>query len=143
ALALLVPAWLIAQWDVSTEHNFGGHRPVCMFLLLASLTYLSARIADEQSAVRRTLMWIGGIALLPCAGIVIAIAFEDSRPYYGHALPIPTAARIVFWIVAVGAPLFLAFLLRGRATWINLLFALWSYALVFAAAHSNRFYSRR
>jgi hypothetical protein len=41
--------------------------------------------------------------------------------------------------VAVGAPLILAWFLRGRAAWVNLLWAGWAYALILAAAHSHYF----
>jgi uncharacterized membrane protein len=137
ALALLVPAWLIGQWDISTEHTFGGERPLGIFLLLTSLSYLSARIADQQSRVRRTLVWIGAIAFLPCAGLAVTFAHEYPRSYYSHESPVSAATRAVFWIVALGAPLALAFLLRGTAVWGNILFAVWAYALIYAEEHGH------
>jgi hypothetical protein len=137
ALALLAPSWLIAQWDISTEHVSGGQRPLGMFLILTSLSYLSARAADQQSTARRTLVWIGGIAFLPCAGSAIAFSYEFSRPYYLHGSPLPVSTLAVFWFVAIVAPLLLALVLRGRAVWINLAFAFWAYALMHAEAHGH------
>ena len=141
AVALLVPTWLIAQWDIATEHTIGGHRPLGLGLLFASLCYLSAHIADQQSPVRRTLVWIGGIAVFPCAALAIAFANDEFR-YYSNTSPVSLTTRTLFWIVAILAPLLLALGFRGRAAWVNLVAAFWAYALIFAAArvtHYNRY----
>ena len=81
ALSLLVPAWLVSQWMITTEHHWGGNRPLAIGLFLTAVCYLSARSGDQESTGRRALVWIGGIALLPCAGVAIAVAMEDSVGY--------------------------------------------------------------
>jgi uncharacterized membrane protein len=141
ALALLAPTWLIAQWTIVTEHHSGGFRQLGFGLLLTSLSYLSARIADQEGAVRRTLIWIGGIAVLPCAGLAIAFAHEDFRYYYRND-PLSSTMLSIFWIVALFAPLLLSWLLRGRAVWMNVLSALWALALIFATGRAHRYDSR-
>jgi hypothetical protein len=75
-VALLVPAWLISQWGLSTDWNWGSRKPVAVGLVLAALTYVSARIGEQQNYARRTLVWVGGIALLPCAGVAIAMVAD-------------------------------------------------------------------
>jgi hypothetical protein len=139
ALALLVPTWLVAQWQITTEHRTGGLRQLGFGLLLTSLSYLSARIADQQSTVRRTLVWIGGIHVLSCAGLAIAFAHEDSLAYDRNAPPLSATTLALFWIIAVAAPLLLAWLLRGRAVWMNVLAALWAFALIFASARARHY----
>jgi len=67
-LALLTPAWMFAQWTI-TEWHTRGERPEAVALILIAICYLSARIGDTDSTVRHTLVWIGGLALLPCAGL--------------------------------------------------------------------------
>jgi hypothetical protein len=107
-------------------------------LILLPLCYLSARIAEQQSTVRRTLVWIGGIALLPCVGIAVAIASDEgivSR--YDARTRLTFTVLLLGWTLALAAPLLLAWLLRGRATWVNLLWAAWAYALILCAAHSR------
>jgi Predicted membrane protein (DUF2157) len=76
-LGLLGPAWLISQWSITTEWREGGMRPLALGLVMTAVCYLSARIGDQENTVRRALVWIGGIALLPCVGIAIVIANED------------------------------------------------------------------
>jgi uncharacterized membrane protein len=137
ALALLVPAWLISQWTITTQSHWGGNRPLEFGLLLTSLCYLSARIGDQESTVRRTLVWIGGIALLPCAGIAIAMAFDEGFNVYVNKFSAPPFSWLFMgWVVALAAPLILALLLRGYAVWINFVWAAWTYALILSAAHS-------
>jgi uncharacterized membrane protein len=128
-LALLIPAWLISQWGLSTDWNWDSRKPVAVGLVLAALTYVSARIGEQQNYARRTLVWLGGIALLPCAGVAIAMVAD----YYNYGAPLSTGMRVLGWFVAVGGPLLLALLLRGRAAWMNLVAAAWAYGLVVSA----------
>jgi uncharacterized membrane protein len=142
--ALLVPAWLISQWTITIESHRGGERPMYVGLLLVCLTYLSARIGDEEGLARRTIVWIGGLAWLPCAGIAVAAAIEGSSYTYDKALVrIPTADLIVAWLVAIGGPLVLAWLLRGSAASINAAWALWSYLVILCASHTLEYLGDR
>ena len=140
ALALLVPAWLISQWTITTEWQSRGDRPLEMGLVLIALCYLSARIGDQESAGRCTLVWIGGIALLPCVGTAIGIAIEEGYSFrYDEHSPLGSAPLLIGWSVAVIGPLVLAWLLRGRSAWMNLLWVVWAYSLLLSASHSHAF----
>jgi uncharacterized membrane protein len=143
-LALLVPAWLIGQWSITTENYGSFNRPVAFGLVLTAICYLSARIGIQASAARRTLVVIGSIALLPCAGAAIVMALEDRAPWrrYDNAASLPFLTLFLGWAVAVAAPLILAWFLRGRAVWLNLIWALWTYALIVSAVYSSFFQSR-
>ena len=143
ALALLIPTWLIGQWDISTEHTVGGYRPLEFFVLFTPLTYLSARFGDQHSSLRRVLVWIGGLAVLPCAGIAIAMASEERFVFHrNNAQPLSTTAGVIFWLIAIGAPLLLTFILRRKAVWMNVVSAVWSYGLIFSAVHANAYEGR-
>src|SRR6266851_1024002 len=74
-LALLVPAWLAGEWEVRTEGFAVSNRLLTEGLLLMAITYLCARTGAEDSAARRALAWIGGIALLPIG----VLAFTKGR----------------------------------------------------------------
>ena len=134
--ALLVPAWLISQWTITTEWHSGGGRPLALGLVLTALCYLSARIGGQENTVRRTMVWIGGIALLPCVGAAVAIAIEFRN---NDRSPLSFATLLVGWTVALAGPLVLAWLLRGLAAWMNFLWAAWAYALILAAGYSHYF----
>jgi uncharacterized membrane protein len=143
-LALLVPIWLISQWTISTENFVGVYRPLALGLILTAICYLSARIADQTSTARRTLVVIGSIALLPCISTALVLAIED-RPLWrrSHDTPsLPFATFFLGWTVALAAPLLLSWFLRGRSAWINLLWAAWAYALIVTAANSHSFSDR-
>lgn len=139
-LALLAPAWLISQWTIATEWHSGGDRPLEMGLVLTALCYLSARIGNQDSATRRTLVWIGGIALVPSVGTAVAIATAEgySFRHYEHP-PLATATVLISWTIALVGTLILAWFLRGRAAWINLVWVAWAYALVLSASRSHSF----
>lgn len=143
-LALLVPAWLISQWSVGAGWYSGTHRPVAFGLMLTALCYLSAGIADQDSHTRRTLVWIGGIALLPCVGLAVALAMAERYSLYNYSRSsVPFGTLLMGWGIAIVAPLVLAFLLRGTAAGINVVWAAWAYGLILSASHSQSFENNR
>jgi uncharacterized membrane protein len=133
-LALLVPIWLVGRWFYAAGQNWDrGGTFVWEGLLLLSLTYLSARTGDRESTERKALASIGGIALLPCAIFAVFMRGELAHNYGQHSL---TPSELILpWIVAVGTPLGLALLLRGRAAWMNGVSALWVLGLALVAPH--------
>jgi MFS family permease len=122
-LALLVPAWLAGEWEVRTEHFQVSGRLLLEGLLLLAITYFTARTGEEDSPVRRALVWVGGILLLPLS--VLAFV-ERHEPWWGvNRAQSPTFLLVIGWAIAVGAPLTLALMLRRSAAWANLVSAIW------------------
>src|SRR5437667_5883419 len=78
-LALLVPGWLVGEWEVRTQGFAVSNRLITEGLVLIAITYLGARTSQEDSATRRALAWIGGLAVLPLS----VWAFADGRGYWG------------------------------------------------------------
>jgi hypothetical protein len=123
-LALLVPAWLVGEWQVRAgSYSYSG-RVILEGLLLLSLTYLTARTGAEDSAQRRGLTWIGRISLLPLA-VLAFVAGRDPWWSWRSRPEVPELASIIGWIIAIGAPLVLAFALRKKAAWINAVAVAW------------------
>ncbi len=125
-LALLVPFWLAGEWTERTAGYAVSSRLVSEGLVLLAATYLTARMAGKESAARQALVWIGGLALIPCT-ILLAVTPEDIfySSWMGSRPPLPALLRALGWMVALGAPLALALRLRGRAAWMNALAAAW------------------
>lgn len=123
-LALLVPAWLAGEWEVRAEMYAATNRALMEGLLFLAICYLTARSNDEDSVVRRALMWIGGIALLPLGIFVFMEGHEIFWPWRSQA-KVPFLEQIIVWCVAIGLPLLVAFVLRRRAAWINAVAAVW------------------
>jgi hypothetical protein len=120
-VALLTPLWLSGEWAEATRGWIGREKIVCEGLLLLAITYLTALFPEKETPVRKTLMWIGGLALIPFAVSVIASEAFVVR----QQLLLPGSYRVLGWILALALPLALAWWLRGNGSWINAIAALW------------------
>ncbi len=134
-LALLVPGWLVGEWEVRTQGFAVSNRLITEGLVLLAITYLSARTSQEDSYIRRTLAWIGGLTVLPLS----VWAFVEGREYWGwwwrNRAPVSSLFQITGWVIAICAPLALAFVLRKSAAWTNAVAAVW--VLVIGTFHST------
>lgn len=135
-LALLVPAWLAGEWEVRSQRLQISGRLMLEGLLLLAITYFTARTGQEDSAVRKALVWVGGISLLPL-GILAFV--ERHEPWWwvdrSHS---STAVLVAGWIIAICAPLALALMLRGRAAWANVIAAIWVLVIgTFSPVHAG------
>ena len=136
--AVLLPVWLVGLWMNHIGLNWES-RSIAVWegLLLLALTYFTARTPDHDSSERKALVWLGGLALLPCA-IIAVFARGEVAPAYNRD-PISTTFVAIAWILALGAPLGLALLLRKTASWMNVVSALWVLGLgLVAPKHSFR-----
>jgi uncharacterized membrane protein len=138
-LALLVPAWLAGEWQVRIEGFAVSNRLLPEGLLLLAITYLCARTGAEDSAARRALAWIGGIALLPL-GVVAFVEGRENWGWWGwqNRPGISLLLHMTGWAIAICAPLALAFVLRKSAAWTNAVAAIWVLVIAtFRAPHSD------
>ncbi len=106
--ALLAPAWLAGEWILATEGRRGGPM-LATFLLLTALAYLGAEPhSGRDAAVRRALLWLGGLAFLPAACTLVLLANAPSRA----DRPLPITLSVLGWAVAVLLPLAVGSVLR-------------------------------
>ena len=87
-LAVLVPAWLWGEWtDAQPPHAvWRGLSPVAVGMFLLACAYLMAKPAESTARWRRSLAWLGAIALIPsgdCARDVERHRLDDVR----HRVP--------------------------------------------------------
>jgi hypothetical protein len=116
-LALLGPAWLLAEWTVQVE----AQRPPDAFpaaalsqipttgLALLCLAGLAAAPGAERSPARRVLLWLGGLWLLPAA---VARSVGLGALPAGPPGWAPAGLLLPGWAVAIGLPLLLTWRLR-------------------------------
>ena len=123
-LALLVPAWLAGEWEVRAETLQLSGRLMLEGLLLLAITYLTARTSQEDSSVRRALVWVGGIALLPLS-ILAFVERHESWWSANRSHPSMPLLLVTGWTIAICAPLVLAAILRGTAAWVNVIATIW------------------
>jgi hypothetical protein len=124
--AILAPWWLAGEW-ITRHPSSHNTLPVSAGLCALAFTYLSARRSAADSALRKALGWIGGLALLPAAAIIAADSWIGT-PYHVSDLPA--------WTMAIAVPLGVAVLLRGRDTVFNAGSIFWT--LVLAALAGSR-----
>ena len=124
--AILAPWWLAGEW---TSRHTASHEslPAAVGLCALSFTYFSARRSATDSALRKALCWIGGLTLLPAAAFTGADSWRDT-PFQVGELPA--------WALALGVPIGIAWLLRGRDTIWNAAAVFWT--LVLAALAGSR-----
>jgi uncharacterized membrane protein len=119
--ALLTPMWLSGEWLVATDSWIRRDKILAEGLLLLAITYLTALLPAKDTAVRKTLVWIGGLALIPSALFVIVSGTHgDWRQLSPSGI-----SRELGWIAALSLPLALAWALRRGASWMNFVAALW------------------
>ena len=109
--ALLIPAWIWGEWAVRTERYTQSELVLSEGLMMLAFAYLVARRGGEDdSGFRRALTWLGAIALIPLAFMVIYAA--EVRTYrlqmlietglglraFGMAIGILSAIGVSFWL---------------------------------------------
>lgn len=124
-LAMLLPAWLAAEWITlglnDTLDDLNGDRVLAAGGLLLSLTYLGAARGAVSSPPRRVLLTLGGLGLVPASVAWLLTTLPR------NGVPLPTepspslgpspAVAALGWAVATGVPLLLGWGLRGPAVW--------------------------
>jgi len=138
--ALLTPAWILGEWSEAARFLGPGREAAAVGAAAAALlaaTYLTARLPGRDSLVRKALVWIGQLVLVPAVLVLIlclAGGDRSDRPMGEAVMSLGDPVFLAGWTVALGAPLALAALLRGRAAWMNAVATLWVMALVHLAA---------
>lgn len=141
-VALLTPAWLIGEWQVATERGWsmadGAERILAIACFLLATTYLTGRMGQEDSLLRRALAWVGGLAFIPCVLGVLATTHDHN---WWHQMALEGGLATLGWSVALAAPLGLAVGLRGRAAWMNVAAGLWALLLGFMGSWQWQIYA--
>ena len=130
-VAVLTPAWLESEWFVRAGPGMWQSNATAAGLFLLSLAYLTAERQRLARSSRRTLFWLGAVALLP-QGISLATSagMAFSRQAFPWGTPAPAEWQAVAWSIAIAGPLVVAAIFRGQSAWLNAVAALWVVALV-------------
>ena len=85
--SLLIPWWLVGEWTVATEGYRGtAWNIAAQGLLLLAILYVSASPGGPNRALRRGLVWVGGLALIPFIAWVM-LSGESIYPYWPENVP--------------------------------------------------------
>lgn len=129
-IAMLIPIWLGGEWGEATKEMAMSVKMLTQALLLLSISYLTAVMPGKENSIRKMLMWIGGLSLIPLAATV-PVAGMAMRNQPG----LPQVYLVGGWVCALALPLGLSWLLRGKATWANGIAAVWVVLLGLTEVH--------
>lgn len=115
--AVLLPYWLTVEYtEFLRDRGIYRSVPAAAAWLMLAFTYVSARIGGERDPIRRALVWIGALLLIPTAIIASLIDHRRGR------------GSTEDWIAyGVGAALALAlafYFRRQHAVW-NIIAVIW------------------
>jgi uncharacterized membrane protein len=120
--ALLTPMWLAGEWF--SRANRYDAAVIGVGLLLLAFAYVAAEPdggpVSVPRSLRRSLTWIGGLALIPTA--LYLVSAEWWAP---HAQPAARGARALAWTLALALPLAVSAVLRGRGALVMAPAAVW------------------
>jgi hypothetical protein len=120
-VSLLTPIWLGAEWIEATNGWRDSGKILAEGMLLLDITYLTSVLPEKETPVRKALVWIGGLGLIPSVLAVISSGTFAMQ----HPIPMSRSFQMAGWAAALVLPLVLAFYLRRTSFWPNLIAALW------------------
>ena len=110
--AVLFPWWLAGEWAtrVPAPDEF-AMLPLWAGICALSLMYLGARHSADDSPLRKALVWLGGVAVLPAAALVSVPAARRGT--------VDVTDYLLAWAVAMLVPLLVGLILNRRQwVWI-------------------------
>jgi len=131
--AVLIPWWIVAEWDLATESFAGSSSLAAQGLLLLAILYVSSTPREPDRYLRLGLRWVGGIALIPLIGEVI---FTADR-WWLTRREIPLTLKIFGYSAAYLPALAMAVIARKRKAIPIFAAAFWVAVLGFVARHEN------
>jgi len=123
--AVLIPWWIVGEWDLATEHYAGSWTVAAQGLLLLAILYVSATPREPSRYLRLGLRWVGGIALIP---LIVDVTFTADR-WWLTRREIPLTLKIFGYSAAYLPALAIALIARrqkaipifGAAFWVAVL----------------------
>jgi len=121
-VAVLSPMWLLCEWIEVVLSRQGAGRILVEGVLLLSITYLTAVLPGKETPARKALVWIGGLMLIPSTFVLMHVSIFS---FFSTPSPLPLKYQVLGWTAAMTLPILLAWCLRGKEFWMNLVAGLW------------------
>ena len=119
-----MPGWILCEWIDATDRMQGADRIGAAGVLLLAVVYLLAPNEHGTTRLRRLLMWIGGLAIIPAA-ITLSLIVSEQPYIWFRSREFPVTLRIIGWAAAFALPLTLGYCLKLRRFWMIAVGALW------------------
>jgi hypothetical protein len=135
--AVLVPAWLLAEWasSLGPRAPFGAMRVTAAGVFLLALVYFTAPAEGRATGSRRVLWWLGAIALPPAAIMLGTMSAYSPDPQVAREAVLSVTQWGIGWVIAFCAPVVVAARLHQTRAWPHVLAALWVAGEVNIHAH--------
>jgi uncharacterized membrane protein len=127
-VALLTPAWLVAEWSarVGIEAR-GAFAVAAVGVFVLAMAYVAAVGVEARTKWRHELARVGAVVVL-LGGWALPFSAFQNEPFFARGgVEIGTSWLVLGWSVAVLLPLAVGWALRGRDAWplgVALAFAL-------------------
>jgi uncharacterized membrane protein len=133
--AILIPWWIGGEWDLATEGYHGAWNIAAQGLLLISILYITTTQKDSNRHLRRGLIWVGALALIPFIGDVMATAdpTDYSWGWRWHPQTLSTSMLVLGYAGAYLPALMIAAFTRGKRSLPIFGAALWVFVLAVAS----------
>jgi uncharacterized membrane protein len=127
-VAVLAPAWLVAEWSARAGIEARGAFGVAAVgIFVLAVAYVAAVGADARAKWRHELARVGAVAVVLGGWALPFSAFQNDPFFARGGVEVATSWQVLGWSVAVLVPLALGWALRGRDAWplvVALAFAL-------------------
>jgi len=127
--AILIPWWLLGEWDVRVVDKYHqGLTIAAAFILLTSIAYFGAVQGKVNSGLRRALMWVGGLAFIPSVIFLTVAAHEDALGWrwWGRSVePVPAKIVVLGCAIAFLLPTVAGWFLRRKDVLVRIASAVW------------------
>lgn len=133
--AVLVPCWLGGEWDLAIEGYRGGWSIAAQGFLLLSILYLATTTKEPNSHLRRGLVWIGALCLLPFIGDVIFTAEASYYEWSARSSSLPVLLKVLGYAAAYLPVLLFAAIKRKKQLAPMAAAAAWIFVLSLAGRH--------
>jgi uncharacterized membrane protein len=117
-VAILAPAWLMSEWIASATFQSIPIGPLLAGLFVLGAAYAAAVGPDRDATWRQALALLGAMVF-----VVVAFLLPLEPGLRPGTSPASTALLLTAWGLALGPPLALGALLRGRKAWPLLVLA--------------------
>lgn len=115
---LLLPSWLVCEWNYATLNRIGSDLYIGRFLFVWAILYLTLFIGTERRVVRGVLFGVSAIA----AVVGVFLLLDSWRSWYGMQPYPPLHTRVWGWVMIAAIPTLFS-LIRMRRTTIPVLAA--------------------
>jgi uncharacterized membrane protein len=136
--AVLIPWWLGGEWALATEGYNGAWNIAAQGFLMLSILYFTTTPKESNRHLRRGMVWVGALLLIPFLCDVIATSeIHEAQFWARRQKDLPVSLLALGFICAYVPVLALAVITRKRRSLGMFAAAAWVLVLTLAGRHAR------